>query len=485
MVVRTKAQINTGASPRDTNVVDLRGVASAEIDKLTGQLKRTNFEKEFLEKILQIEAGLRSQESLQALKYFTANELHSVISCAQILVMKRKRNGSAYVVDTVSNVAVPDANSPLLHWLSSEINKQAKMGDFFHGDDASKSFRLRSEMSPQSEFSASNGMIVPLKDKDGWAFGILVFLAEKPFAENVCQLGSRLGKAVSHSWSNFEKTSRGLSFGMPNSAKFLLVLGFILLGLLPVPLTVLAPMAITPDRPKLVAAPLNGVVKKIHVLPNTRVEIGDALFTYDKTDASNLLDQAERGLAIAEAKFRRANQDAFGSGSGRQDMAVAKAEYDLAIAEKNAATRKLMLAKVTAETAGIVLFDSKEKWLGKPVSIGERIMKIADPQKIKYTLDLPTQEAIILSELKTAKIFLDSDPLNPFEVSIDRASYEAKLSDANILVFPIIAHGGIDQTSTAIRIGLRGTAQISGSDVPLWFFLFRKPLSFLRQYTGL
>ena len=35
------------------------------------------------------------------------------------------------------------------------------------------------------------------------------------------------------------------------------------------------------------------------------------------------------------------------------------------------------------------------------------------------------------------------------------------------------------------RIGLRGTAKIFGEEVKLFFFLFRKPIIFVRQTLGL
>jgi hypothetical protein len=35
------------------------------------------------------------------------------------------------------------------------------------------------------------------------------------------------------------------------------------------------------------------------------------------------------------------------------------------------------------------------------------------------------------------------------------------------------------------RIGLRGTAQISGEQVSLGFYLFRRPIAGLRQYLGM
>ena len=39
--------------------------------------------------------------------------------------------------------------------------------------------------------------------------------------------------------------------------------------------------------------------------------------------------------------------------------------------------------------------------------------------------------------------------------------------------------------ATPPRLGIRGTAQLIGENVPLYLYLFRKPISFLRQKFGL
>ena len=470
---------------KDANVVDLRGANTSQIEAITSKYNAALSEKAFLENLLQIEAAIRSTKTLQELKYFVANELRSTIVCDQILILKPKLSTGQYFIDTVSNLVEPDKNSPMLQWLSKQLNDQVELLESDQAGALAKSFRLKAESAPQSNLANSSGLMVRLIGQKNKLGAIVVFLSEKPFSKTDFHLAERLSKTISYSWQTFERRNIGRSLTMPRPVKLLLCAALLLVAFIPVPLTVLAPAQIVADDPKLVTAPLNGVIERIAVKPNSKVKKGDILFSYEKTDATNLVDQTDKQFAIADAKFRKANQDAFGAGSGRKDMAVAKAELDLAIAEKKAALRKQSLTDVSAQVAGIILFDSADKWLGKPVVVGERVMKIANPEEIKFKLDLPTQEAIILSQLKTARVFLDSDPLNPVKVSIESASYEAKLSDANVLVFPIFARQVSGDAKTDLRIGLRGTAQVSGDYVPLWFFLLRKPLSFLRQFTGL
>ncbi len=191
-------------------------------------------------------------------------------------------------------------------------------------------------------------------------------------------------------------------------------------------------------------------------------------------------------MAIASARFRRASQSAFG-GDGRRELAITKAEYEVAVEEKRFAAEQLSRVKLVASQQGVILFSSKDDWIGRPVAIGERIMRVADPNKIEFKIKLPVGDAIILEQEITARIFLDSEPLNPVDAMVTIKSYTAEKIGDEPLAFPVVARLKNEEESEnrTLRIGLRGTAQISGKTVPLAFNLFRKPLSFVRQYLGL
>ncbi len=475
-------------------ILDLRNKAVPKDAQNSARINQLEKEKQFLEKVLFVEARMRSMETLQALKYFVANELKTLLLSGQIIIFKRTGIKKQMKVDTVSSLATVNQYSPMLHWLSSEIAREID-GEDDTGAKPSKQanananpplhFRLNTGKAPEGAFAFPNVLAVKLLDRSGSAFAAIAFLSDVPFQSNQLSLASRLGGTFAHSWLQFDKAGQRNSIFLTKPAS-LLILSTLIIGLfVPVPLTVLAPASIAAYEPEIVAAPLQGVIEFVHVRPNSRVAAGDILFSYEKTDAKNHLEQAKRNVVIAAARLARSNQDAFGSGSGRRDMAVAKAEWELALAEQRAAERKLSLADVYAPTDGVTLFEGVEKWIGKPVATGERVMSIADPHKVEFRIDLPVKEAIILAEMKSARIFLDSNPLHSLSAEITRTSYEAEMSNANVLVFPLYAKVRQDEKNHDLRIGLRGTVQLSGDKVSLWFFLLRKPLSYLRQFTGL
>ena len=62
-------------------------------------------------------------------------------------------------------------------------------------------------------------------------------------------------------------------------------------------------------------------------------------------------------------------------------------------------------------------------------------------------------------------------------------SYEARQTKTGGLAYRL--RGRIEgDLNNGARLGVRGTAQISGGRAPLAFYLFRRPLAAMRQWLG-
>ena len=69
------------------------------------------------------------------------------------------------------------------------------------------------------------------------------------------------------------------------------------------------------------------------------------------------------------------------------------------------------------------------------------------------------------------------------EATLTSASFHATLDATGSLSYRVKADFAANDDKP--RIGLRGTAQVHGEKVLLAYYLFRKPLSAIRQWTGL
>ena len=435
-----------------------------------------------IQQLLMLEAQVREAETLAELQYLIANETRKLISVRQVIVHLGNPNQTAWRIEKVSSVTEIDRNAPLLKWLNSEIRETLKQQN--SNDLQAVKIRLSSQPE-EKKFPFVNGYYFSFQDKKGNFLGGMSLLAEKNISDQDVMLAIRLANTYAHAWAAL-KPVRSLVWHLVSKRNILIMSALIILaGFIPVPLTVLAPVEVVARNPMVIAAPVEGVIEKVSVNPNSVVRKGDLLFSYNALDFKNRHNLAVRNVAVAGARYQRSSQSAFGSGDGRRELAITKAEYEVALAEMDFTAQQIAMIEVRAQMDGIVLFSAKEDWVGRPVSIGERIMRLADSKNTELKIRLPVADAIILDHDANANIFLDSDPLNPFSANITRTSYSAEKEGQEPLFFPIAAQFDENQTKSGPRIGLRGTAQLSGEKVPIAFNLFRKPLSAIRQYLGI
>ena len=64
-------------------------------------------------------------------------------------------------------------------------------------------------------------------------------------------------------------------------------------------------------------------------------------------------------------------------------------------------------------------------------------------------------------------------------------SYMAEKYDQDTLSYRVYAKFDNAEQENNLRIGLQGTAKIYGERVSLFFYLFRKPISYVRQFLGI
>ena len=79
-------------------------------------------------------------------------------------------------------------------------------------------------------------------------------------------------------------------------------------------------------------------------------------------------------------------------------------------------------------------------------------------------------------------MFLNVSPLGSIAARVTQTSYEAVPNGENTLAYVLKAR--IDE-HTLPRLGLKGTAKLYSHKVSLAYYLFRKPLAWLRRASGL
>ena len=258
--------------------------------------------------------------------------------------------------------------------------------------------------------------------------------------------------------------------------------GLALLVVLPVRLTVLAPAELVPAHPAIIRVPIEGVVGEFFVSPNQSVQEGQPLLRLDLTTLTSRLNVAQQEIQIAASEYRQ---------SALQSLTDAKSRTQLTGQEAKAAERKveveylkelLSKAQIKAPRAGVVLFDDPSEWIGKPVVAGEKVMVVATEGDVEIEAWLPVGDAIALQDGASVTLYLNASPLRPVDGKLRYVGHEAQQRPDGSYAYRVRAR--LTDTEDVPRVGLRGTAKVSGQFVPLAYWVLRKPIGHVRQLLG-
>jgi hypothetical protein len=432
---------------------------------------------------LQLERAARHAESVEALAFVAVNETRRLLTFRQALLIAGGP-GSTPRVEAVSGVSVLERDAPFLRWheaAAAALVKRPDARELKRPDPEELPEKLRGGF---AEWHPGRTLWVPLIAPDGEMLGALWLSREQVWSESDAVLAERLADCYAHAW----RALAGRKAGRRKRRWPKLLAGAAALALLgalavPVPQSALAPAEIVAEDPRVVAAPMDGVIAEIHVQPNQQVDQGDRLFSFDATQLESEAAVARRALAIAQAELRQASQGAFTDREETAKLRVLETKRDLRAAELAQAEELLSRVHVDAARAGVAVFTDPNDWIGRPVRTGERVMQIADPGRTRVRVDLPVADAIQLEPDAQVALFLDVAPLERIPAVLESASYEAEPTPEDVLAYRVYAD--FADPADARRIGLKGTAKLFGADVPLALYLFRRPVAAARQWLGL
>jgi hypothetical protein len=442
-------------------------------------------EKEKLYSLLQLEANARHAETLKELHFLIANETRQIVNYRQAFLFSVSGfSKKTYKVDTASSIAVIDSNEPYIVWLNkivAKLQQSKNMNNIFKLDFASCPEKYKDEW---KEYSLPFVIWVPLQLHDGTMVGGLWIARETPWSDNELVLLKRISDSYAHAMGALGGKKNILR--KTDRARYItwaVLLSIFLASFVPIRLSALAPVEIVAKDPVIVSAPIDGVVRELVKNPNIMVEKGETLLFFEDTSFRNAAAIAKKTLSVTEAELRKASQAAFGDNKSKSEIAILRSQVALRQSELDYANDLLSRVEVKAEERGLLIYSDKDDWKGKPVRVGERIMEIADPDKIKLTIELAVSDAILIDDAADVEVFLDISPLNSLPAKITHTSYKANLSANDVLAYKLDAE--FVEENSDLRIGLQGTAKIYGEKVTLFFYLFRRPISALRQLIGL
>jgi hypothetical protein len=326
-----------------------------------------------------------------------------------------------------------------------------------------------------------------LYGSDGARVGMVLYARDEPWREAELGLYERIHETYGYCLQALVRTRRSWAKLAATALRRRSLIGIAtaaaLLMLIPVRLSAIAPAEVVALNATAIAAPQDGVIGAFHVQPNTQVKAGDLLFSLDDRGLESRRAVAARALQSARADMLVAEQRAFDDLKSKGDLASAQGRVKEKEAELQLIEGTLDRVAVRAPGDGIVIFGDANDWLGRPVQTGERIMQLADPRDAGVLVWLPVADALNLEPGASMRLFLHTQPLSPLSASLVETSYQPVQSPAGVSSYRV--RGRFDQAAAGARIGLRGTARVSGEWSVLGYYLLRRPIAVVREWTGL
>lgn len=430
----------------------------------------------------------RMASSTDELAFMLVNGTHSLTPYRQAALWWKDSG-----IQALSGVVAPDSNAPYVSWLEQLFQS------------VSQSDAMPQRLSPQdlpehlakqwSEWLPGQALLVPLP---GTSPGALLLARELGWADQELALVQEWSQTWLHAWQartakrpgpDWRQWRRWLHLDAQASdlpwhrRKTSWAAGAALLVLLlPVRTSVLASGEVVPAQPVVVRAPIEGVIAQFEVQPNTQVAQNQALFSFDAALIETRVNVAQQALETALAQYRQTNQMALSDPKYKIELAGQAGSIEEKRSEYEYLKEQRHRAQVRSPAAGTVLFDDPTAWIGKPVAVGERILRIARTGDIEVEAWLPLADAIDLREGDPVTLYLQAHPLSPVDAQLHYFSHEAVQRPDGSYAYRVRARIAEGQTP---RVGLKGTARISGRWTVLSYWLLRKPLAAVRTTLGI
>ena len=427
---------------------------------------------------------MRSSASLREVQFRAVNESSDALAFDQAVLWRLDSLGRPMVV-AASGLADISVDSPYQQWVVRLVRAMVKE-PFTEPQRISFADLPEALASDGAEWCREHLLFCPLVGPEGGLLGGLLFMRGTAYSESEIATARWITQGTGFALWAWRADRSGVRRWLKGRSRLAALacasIAFVMLGLVPVRLTALAPAEVTPMRPIPVTAPVDAVVSRVVVKPNQEVKANELLAVLDDTTIRNRLAIAEKSLEISRADLQRIVYKAFSDEASRLEVQVLEARVREKSAEASHLSEVLDRLKLTAPQGGVAIFADAEEWAGKPVQVGQRVMVVADPSLVDITVYLPPEDAVELSIGAEVVLYLHVNPLTPVKATISRSSYEAVPGPDGKLAYLVRAEMVAGEALP--RIGLRGTAKISAGRVTLAFYLFRKPIAFVRRAFG-
>lgn len=416
-----------------------------------------------------LERRLIEAQNSEEYPFIFLSILQKLLKCQIGITYKKRLN--TFVVTDAMHVSEVDRQSTTIEWLEKKLlpTLSAKVETL--------------TVEPPASLGASNHLLhLPIFCGDQFQWGVVCFI-DKASSESEVVFFKTLSEHVGALYGRFieRKLNHRLDKYLAKKKLALALVGLFILGFIKLPQTILAPAEVMPIKPELVAPSVDGVIKKLLVLPNQVVKKGQKLVELDDILIKNKLEEATQKLTTNKARYLKAYRNAYLDPSARNELVILKNEVQQARIEQAHYQNLLKRTVISAQKEGVALYSSPSEFLGKPIKIGQKIMLIANPLKTKINFWIPIDTIVTINQTKPLVLYPNLHPLATVKAKLQYVNPIAEAMPDGTLGF----YGQAQILKGDIQLGEKGTIKLYGPAKPIWALLLQRPFRFLRQTLGI
>lgn len=446
---------------------------------------------EGLATLLVLNDELRKISNIREFGFYSTNETHHLIPYHTAFLWQPKPL-TGYEIVAQSGTAEIDEHSHTNQWLVKFISETISAADAhkIHAIDiaAHKAERAGAELNllpiDETDELAEHVLWCPFLTKSSEITGGLLLFRETPFTQEEMKMIGWLIASYQYTWYTLQKKSRIAILKKIKDKPIYTAIAilFCMILLFPTRLTVIGTGTVAPKDPVLINSPMQGVIKSFAVSPGEHVKAGQLLITLDQADLKADLEVNKRDYNLTQAKIRSAINEGFNNPAARSEVPLLRAQLAIDQAHFDYSSSLLAKTEIKSPADGIVIFDSKEDWIGQPIQTGERILVVANPNNTELKISLPVTNFMTIEAGDKGNFYIFGQ-LNPVPIKIKTIGYNAELMPNKSLGYTFYAD--FMPGSEKQQLGSQGTVEIYGKRVPFIYYLLRRPLQAARRSLGI
>lgn len=422
-------------------------------------------------KLLELKAGLEKQPDERARRAQFVNLIARLVPCDQAVLWI----GGATPV-AASSVRDVDRNAPHIQDLQKYYAA--------HLRPLTEGVVLPSDRLADvpAFLGSAGGLYQPLRGAEG---GVLLIRGQGEYhTAHLAVLNLALSVATGELLTRASRWGK-IKKSMWSPALFFAALtGFLALAsFIPVSQTILSPIEVVSTDVTYVKSPANGVIDEVFVEPGELVGVGDPILFLDVSQLQSQLEiiQAEHNQLRVE--YEQETIRSLSEANSRFRLAEIQAGLSEKTAQMEFLSSQIADHRLYATRSGVISMPEIEQLRGRPVSVGDTLLTIADPERLEVELWLPLQTALPVSSGDAVTVFMNSNPVSPYAAAVRYVTTQAQSRPDGSMGYRGRAET-VDELPARV-LGQRGVGRITTGTETLFMKLLRQPIAWIRQSVGI